>query len=200
MYSRNMLIKGLKDKIWLRLKQIKSKSISGSLDPKHLQPTTFISQPFPKCLFKTTYISQPFPVMFVEYLRVKNSQQPLPPPFFLQSHRNPITYFSSSAASKVPLSHVTCGKNAQAAGCSKTHFHLTCARVRIQGYDDLRYYSKHKVTLNPTFSVCLFPWPLLLCQTTSAFQLSFSCHSPVYNFCQNNLFLSSFYSPFLLIQ
>ncbi len=95
--------------------------------------------------------------MFVEYLRVKNSQQPLPPPFFLQSHRNPITYFSSSAASKVPLSHVTCGKNAQAAGCSKTHFHLTCARVQIQGYDDLRYYSKHKVTLNPP---SLFVYPL----------------------------------------
>lgn len=147
-----MLIKGLKDKICLRLKQIKSKSISGSHDPKHPQPTTFISQPFPKRLFKTTYTSPPFPVMFVEYLRVKNSQQPLPPPFFLQSHRNPITYFSSSATSKVPFSHVTCGKNAQAAGCSKTHFHLTCARLRIQRY------SKHKVTLNPTFSVCLFPF------------------------------------------
>lgn len=166
-------------------------------------PSILNRQPFPKRLFKTTYTPQPFPVMFVEYLRVKNSQQPLPPPFLLQSHRNPITYFSSSAASKVPFSHVTCGKNAQAAGCSKTRSHLMCARVRIQGYDDLRYYSKHKVTLNPTFSVCLFPfttWPLLLCQTTSAFQFSFSVHSPVYNFCQNNLFLSSYYSPFLLIQ
>lgn len=33
-------------------------------------------------------------------------------------------------------------KNALAAGCSKTHFHLMCVWVRIQGYKALRYYSK----------------------------------------------------------
>lgn len=138
------------------LQQINSKSISGTFTqrPKHPQPTKRkFSQPFPTHLFKTTCTSHPFPIIFVEYLQMKNSQQPLPPPFFLQSHRNPITYFTSSAASKVPFSHVTY-KNALAAGCSKTRFHLTCMWVRIQGYNALRYYSKYKVTLNPTFLSC----------------------------------------------
>lgn len=105
--------------------------------------------------------------MFIQYLQAKNSQQPLPPPFFLQSHRNPITFFSSSAASKVPFSHVTCEKKCTGSRMLKDTLPTDMCvwereRVWIQGYTAIQYHSK--VTLTPTFSVLPFSfttWPLL---------------------------------------
>jgi len=73
-------------------------------------------------------------------------------------------------------------KNALAAGCSKTHFHLTCVWVRIQGYKALQYNNKYKVTLNPTFSVLplsFTTWRLLLHQRKLTSWFSLTVHNPV---------------------
>lgn len=64
-------------------------------------------------------------------------------------------HFSSSAASKVPFSHVTRTKMPRQQDAQR---HTSIGLVCEYGYEDtVRYYCKHKVTLNPTFSVPLRP-------------------------------------------
>lgn len=119
---------------------------------------------------------------------MKNSQQPLPPPFFLQSHRNPITYFTSSAASKVPFSHVTCKKMPWQQDAQR---HASTWRVCEYGYKDTMLSSTTVNTkslwIQPSFPVLPFAfttWPLLLHQRQLTSLFSFNVHSPVYNFWQ----------------
>lgn len=95
-------------------------------------------------------------------------------------------HFSSSAASKVPFSHVTRTKMPRQQDAQRhTSTWLVC-----EYKDTVRFYCKHKVTLNPTFSIS-FSFVSTLYNDPSSFSLSLRVKK--INF---SVFLSSSTIPF----